>query len=85
MEYLDKPLHDETSQAHPAYWRGKSRGINDVLKIVSDIMLNYDNGSGSNNNPNIEAMRRALIQWRELVNSTFTSDEAKKEVEKAKK
>jgi hypothetical protein len=85
MEYLDKPFHDETPQAHPAYWRGKSRGINDVLKIVSDIMLNYDNGSGSNNNLNIESMRRALIQWRELVNSTFTSDEAKKEVEKAKK
>lgn len=64
MEYLDKPLHDGTSNAHPAYWRGKAQGINDMLKIVSDIMMGNDNGSGSNNNPNIENMRRALLVWR---------------------
>ena len=54
MEYLDKPLLDETPNAHPAYWRGKATGINDVLKIVSDIMLGHDNGTGVNNHAGIE-------------------------------
>lgn len=68
MEYLDKPLADETPQAHPAYWRGKERGISDVLKIVSDIMMGIDNGSGTNNNKDIESMRRALLVWRDEIN-----------------
>lgn len=80
MEYLDKPLHDGTPNAHPAYWRGKAAGINDVLKIVSDIMLGYDNGSGTNNNGNIENMRRALLTWRDEINKSL--DKKEKKVEK---
>lgn len=68
MEYLDRPIDDETPKAHPAYWRGKLRGIRDTLKIVSDIMMGLDNGSGTNNNPEIEKMRRSLLVWREEIN-----------------
>jgi hypothetical protein len=80
MEYLDKPLHDGTPNAHPAYWRGKAQGINDLLKIVSDIMLGNDNGSGVNNNRDIESMRRALLVWRDEINKKF--DVKKEKIEK---
>ena len=80
MEYLDTPMHDGTNRAHPAYWRGKATGINDVLKIVSDIMLGHDNGTGANNNRDIEGMRQALLTWREEVNKSL--DKKKEKVEK---
>lgn len=67
MEYLDKPAHDDTPNAHPAFFRGKASGINSILKIVSDIMLGHDNGSGKNNHDQIEKMRRALLVWREII------------------
>jgi hypothetical protein len=78
MEYLDKPLLDETPNAHPAYWRGKAKGINDVLKIVSDIMLGHDNGTGVNNHAGIESMRRALLTWRDEVNNSMDNKTSKK-------
>ena len=78
MEYLDRPLHDETPNAHPAYWRGKAKGINDMLKIVSDVMIGNDNGTGANNNPQIEQMRRALLTWREEINKSFETKKEKK-------
>lgn len=81
MAYLDRPVTDETPNAHPAYWRGKSRGINDVLKIISDITLGLDNGTGVNNHPGIETMRRALLVWREQINRSFSKNE-QKQVEK---
>jgi len=67
MEYLDKPLHDGTRNSHPAYWRGKSAGIGETLKIVSDIMLGLDNGTGTNNNKDIELMRQSLLTWRDNI------------------
>lgn len=67
MEYLDKPLQDGTRNSHPAYWRGKSAGISETLKIVSDIMLGHDNGSGVNNNKDIELMRQSLLTWRDNI------------------
>lgn len=71
MEYLDKPALDDTPRAHPAYFRGKSLGIESVLKIVSDIMMGLDNGSGTNNHPGIEQMRRALLVWREELDKVL--------------
>lgn len=67
MEYLDKPAQDDTPNAHPAFFRGKAAGINSVLKIVSDIMLGNDNGTGTNNYEQIEKMRRSLLVWRDVV------------------
>lgn len=64
MEYLDRPALDDTPKAHPAFFRGKALGINSVLKIVSDIMMGLDNGTGSNNHVGIEQMRQALLVWR---------------------
>lgn len=65
MEYLDRPALDDTPKAHPAFFRGKALGINSVLKIVSDVMMGLDNGSGTNNHPDIELMRRSLLVWRD--------------------
>jgi hypothetical protein len=71
MEYLDKPALDNTPKAHPAFFRGKSLGIESVLKIVSDIMMGLDNGSGTNNHPGIEQMRHALLIWREELDKVL--------------
>ena len=77
MEYLDKPALDDTPRAHPAFFRGKSLGINSILKIVSDIMLGLDNGSGANNHPDIERMRRALLVWRDEIDSSINKKSGK--------
>lgn len=77
MEYLDKPALDDTPRAHPAFFRGKAIGINSVLKIVSDIMLGLDNGSGVNNHPDIERMRQALLVWRDEINSVLNKKSGK--------
>lgn len=79
MSYLDTPGLDNTPRAHPAYWRGKAAGLSDILKIVSDIMIGNDNGSGQNKNSDIESMRRALIIWRERLESIDTKSDKKVE------
>jgi hypothetical protein len=71
MEYLDKPALDDTPKAHPAFFRGKISGINTVLKIVSDIMMGLDNGSGTNNHQGIEQMRRSLLVWRDEIDAAL--------------
>ena len=74
MEYLDRPALDDTPKAHPAFFRGKALGINSVLKIVSDIMMNLDNGSGTNNHPGIEQMRRSLLVWRDELDKNLPKE-----------
>ena len=74
MEYLDRPALDDTPKAHPAFFRGKALGINSVLKIVSDIMMNLDNGSGTNNHPGIEQMRRSLLVWRDVLDKNLPKE-----------
>ena len=71
MEYLDKPALDDTPKSHPAFFRGKAAGINSVLKIISDIMMGHDNGTGSNNHPGIEQMRQSLLVWRDEVDRSL--------------
>jgi hypothetical protein len=85
MEYLDQPEFDDTRRAHPAYWRGKAKGLEAILSIVSDIMLGNDDGSGTNNNNDVEAMRRGLLTWRELVNRSLDQDAEKKAEKKIAK
>jgi len=65
--YLDNPELDDTPHAQPSYWRGKAAGINAMLKIVADIVHGLDNGTGINNQPQIELMRRTLLEWRDNV------------------
>lgn len=79
MEYLDKPALDDTPRAHPAYFRGKANGINAVLKIVSDVMLGLDNGTGVNNHQGIEQMRRSLLVWREELDKALNKKEKDKD------
>lgn len=62
MNYLDNPSFDNTSRAHPAYFRGKLQGVNDLLFIVRAILVGEDKGDGQNNNPNIEKMRRDILE-----------------------
>jgi hypothetical protein len=82
MEYLDYPVYDETAKAHPAYWRGKSNGINAVLQVVANIMQGVDDGSGTNNHRELESMRRALLAWRERVDLSFDKTKVKQKLEK---
>lgn len=65
--YTDNPALDDTPRANPAFWRGKAKGIDAVLKIVHDVMAGRDNGSGTNNHDQLEKMRRALIGWRDQL------------------
>jgi len=81
MEYLDQPEHDNTPRAPPAFWRGKNNGINSVLEIVSNLMMGHDDGSGVNNHPGIETMRRGVLVWRQELDK-FKLEE--KKVEKVK-
>lgn len=78
MEYLDRPALDGTPKAHPAFWRGRAAGISDVLKIVSDIMMNNDNGTGTNTHPEVERMRQALLVWRDELEKLKPHEEPKK-------
>lgn len=78
MEYLDRPALDGTPKAHPAFWRGKAAGINEMLKIVADIMMNNDNGTGVNSHEQVERMRRALIVWREELDKVKPHTDSKK-------
>lgn len=74
MEYLDQPEFDNTPRAHPAFWRGKSNGINSVLEIVSNIMMGHDDGSGVNNHPGIESMRRGILAWKGQVDKALSDN-----------
>jgi len=74
MEYLDRPALDDTPKAHPAFFRGKALGINSVLKIVSDVMMGLDNGSGANNHSGIEQMRRSLLVWRDELDKNLPKE-----------
>ena len=84
-QYLDNPVFDDTPRAHPAFWRGKSTGINAVLKIVADVMNGVDDGSGTNNHEQIERMRRALFTWKERVDASFKESKGGKSGSKVEK
>jgi len=77
--YIDNPALDDTPRAHPAFWRGKSNGIDAVLKIVYDVMAGNDNGTGVNNHNQIERMRRALLDWRSQLEAKEAKPKASKE------
>ena len=74
MEYLDQPEFDNTPRAHPAFWRGKNIGINNVLEIFSNIMMGHDNGSGVNNHTGIEAMRQGILAWKSQVDKSLSDN-----------
>jgi len=87
--YMDRPEDDNTHNAHPAWKRGKVRGILETLAILRNIITGSDNGSGTINSSEIEKIRRATFLMREALvhasdKSTYLSKQAKEALEEAK-
>ena len=82
--YLDRPQDDNTPKAHPAFKRGKVAGVSSVLHIVKNIINDVDNGQGRNISPQVEAVRRALLEYKKTLeeSTSKTSDEALKKAKK---
>ena len=88
--YTDNIQDDNTPKAHPAFNRGKARGILETLSIMRDIIVGVDNGSGTINSAEIEKIRRAIVTYREALvhasdKSTFLSKQAKEALDEASK
>tara|TARA_R100001594_G_C3835865_1_gene214543 strand:+ start:111 stop:422 length:312 start_codon:yes stop_codon:yes gene_type:complete len=88
--YMDRPEDDNTRNAHPAFNRGKIKGILETLAIVRNIIVGEDNGSGSINSEEIEKIRRAVFILKEALDhasdkSTYLSKQAKEALAEAQK
>jgi hypothetical protein len=86
--YTDRPEDDNTKNAHPAFNRGKVRGILETLAIVRKVITGEDNGSGTINSPEIEKIRRSIFIMREALDhasdkSTYLSKPAKEALHEA--
>ena len=86
--YTDRPEDDNTHNAHPAFKRGKARGILETLAIVKKVITGEDNGTGTINSPEIEKIRRSIFIMREALNhasdkSTYLSKPAKEALNEA--
>ena len=78
--YLDRPQDDNTHRAHPAFKRGKITGVAATLKIIKDIVDGTDTGDGVNVSPPVEAIRRAVLTYKQ----SLTTKEDKKALQSAK-
>ena len=88
--YMDRPEDDNTRNAHPAFNRGKIKGILETLAIVRNIIVGEDNGSGSINSEEIEKIRRAVFILKDALDhasdkSTYLSKQAKEALAEAQK
>ena len=86
--YTDNIQDDNTPRAHPAFNRGKARGILETLSIIRDVIVGIDNGSGTINSSEIEKIRRAIVIYREALihasdKSTYLSKQAKEALDAA--
>jgi len=82
--YLDRPQDDGTHKSHPAFNRGKVRGVSVILKIVKNIIEGYDDGTGENKSPQVEAIRRAVLEYKNTLEAS-SSKSAEEALENAKK
>tara|TARA_R110002033_G_scaffold17503_4_gene47528 strand:+ start:341 stop:652 length:312 start_codon:yes stop_codon:yes gene_type:complete len=87
--YTDRPEDDNTRNAHPAFKRGKAKGILETLAILKNIITGEDNGSGTINSAEIEKIRRSVYIMRDALvhasdKSTYLSKQAKEALEEAK-
>ena len=82
--YLDRPQDDGTHKAHPAFNRGKVRGVSLILKIVKNIIEGADDGSGVNNSPQVESIRRGVLEYKKALEES-SSKSAEEALESAKK
>lgn len=88
--YMDRPEDDNTRNAHPAFNRGKIKGILETLAIIRNIIIGEDNGSGTINSEEIEKIRRAVFILKEALDhasdkSTYLSKQAKEALAEAQK
>jgi len=88
--YLDKPEDDNTYKAHPAFNRGKAKGILETLAIIRNIIVGTDDGSGTINSEEIEKIRRAVFLLKDALEhasdkSTYLSKQAKEALAEAQK
>ena len=86
--YTDRPEDDNTKKAHPAFNRGKIRGILETLAILKKVITGEDNGTGTINSPEIEKIRRSIFVMREALDhasdkSTYLSKPAKEALNEA--
>ena len=80
--YTDNPETDNTTNAHPAFNRGKIQGILESLAILRNVIVGTDDGSGTNNNPELEKIRRSIFIMRSTLDhaqdkSTYLSKQCK--------
>ena len=88
--YMDRPQDDNTRNAHPAFNRGKIKGILETLAIIRNIIIGEDNGSGTINSEEIEKIRRAVFILKDALDhasdkSTYLSKQAKEALAEAQK
>ena len=88
--YMDRPQDDNTRNAHPAFNRGKIKGILETLAIIRNIVTGQDNGSGTINSEEIEKIRRAVFILKDALDhasdkSTYLSKQAKEALAEAQK
>jgi hypothetical protein len=76
--YTDRPQDDNTRNSHPAFKRGKVRGILETLAILRNIINGVDNGSGSINSPEIEKIRRAVFIMKEALSTAPSEKDGSK-------
>ena len=76
--YTDRPQDDNTKNAHPAFNRGKSRGILETLAILRNVITGDDNGSGTINSAEIEKIRRAVFILKDALNQLISPNKLKK-------
>ena len=86
--YMDRPEDDNTRNAHPAFNRGKIKGILETLAILRNIIIGEDNGSGTINSDEIEKIRRAVFILKDALDhasdkSTYLSKQAKEALTEA--
>jgi hypothetical protein len=86
--YTDNPEYDNTPKAHPAFNRGKAKGILETLAIMRNVIVGSDDGSGTINSEEIEKIRRSVFIMREALDhasdkSTYLSKPAKEALNEA--
>lgn len=80
--YLDRPQDDNTHKAHPAFKRGKVTGVATMLTVIKNIVTGVDVGQGENVSPQVEAVRRAVLELKQALEAS-TSKDSKKALKKA--
>tara|TARA_R110000796_G_scaffold43431_16_gene106788 strand:+ start:1595 stop:1876 length:282 start_codon:yes stop_codon:yes gene_type:complete len=75
--YLDRPQDDNTPKAHPAFKRGKITGVVAILAVIRNVIIGADTGAGENVSPQVESVRRAVLELVQALEADTSKDSAK--------